>query len=454
MELRSDKVILHDASACFSEDEWTLLQNWEKELYKNVMKEIDQALRSLGSVITSMVFSVRAKEKQKLCPIDTLQFERRQNINASPSSNLTSTAFSLSAKENDKLAPVDNKPAESNHHHVYSSNHMMAKPDTLLKLNNKETLHLNILQEPEAIQRSDCRRAGNERFQHFRSDVPSRKGEELVSVFQGHLSAEIRESSTDPTSGQEVASLCIKEEEDTYNVDYQNGKSLETSTCLQDDGRINSQRNAGEHIQYTKTTTPYEVSSEATTSKAQQSWQTETNSRCQLWSEHSWEMRRGRINSIQSGFSNSEHSSSYPGWTKESISQRYKGKSNLRNSPFHHNLSSMQHNQMLYTCTECGKSYSLKGELVKHMQSHSRVRRYACSDCGKSFFWKANLTTHQSTHTGDKPYACSFCHKTFSRKGNLQGHIRIHTGERPYKCTECGKRFTWKCNLKKHQLSH
>ncbi|XP_069489844.1 zinc finger protein 614-like isoform X6 [Ambystoma mexicanum] len=379
MELRSDKeqVILHDASACFSEDEWTLLQNWEKELYKNVMKEIDQALRSLD--------------------------------------------------------------------------HMMAKPDTLLKLNNKETLHLNILQEPEAIQRSDCRRAG---FQHFRSDVPSRKGEELVSVFQGHLSAEIRESSTDPTSGQEVASLCIKEEEDTYNVDYQNGKSLETSTCLQDDGRINSQRNAGEHIQYTKTTTPYEVSSEATTSKAQQSWQTETNSRCQLWSEHSWEMRRGRINSIQSGFSNSEHSSSYPGWTKESISQRYKGKSNLRNSPFHHNLSSMQHNQMLYTCTECGKSYSLKGELVKHMQSHSRVRRYACSDCGKSFFWKANLTTHQSTHTGDKPYACSFCHKTFSRKGNLQGHIRIHTGERPYKCTECGKRFTWKCNLKKHQLSH
>ncbi|KAJ1139745.1 hypothetical protein NDU88_006112 [Pleurodeles waltl] len=63
---RSDQapVTFCDVVACFSEEEWTLLHHWQKELYNNVMKEINQALSSLGPLIATSVFSLRPKEKE------------------------------------------------------------------------------------------------------------------------------------------------------------------------------------------------------------------------------------------------------------------------------------------------------------------------------------------------------------------------------------------------------
>ncbi|KAJ1190635.1 hypothetical protein NDU88_007373 [Pleurodeles waltl] len=56
-----------DVVACFSEEEWKLLQCWQKELYRSVMKEIHQALISLGPLIATSVFSLRPKDSDDLC---------------------------------------------------------------------------------------------------------------------------------------------------------------------------------------------------------------------------------------------------------------------------------------------------------------------------------------------------------------------------------------------------
>ncbi|PIO38466.1 hypothetical protein AB205_0143570, partial [Aquarana catesbeiana] len=81
----------------------------------------------------------------------------------------------------------------------------------------------------------------------------------------------------------------------------------------------------------------------------------------------------------------------------------------------------------LFSCSECGKSFTQKGNLFTHQRIHK--------ECGKSFNHKGDLVKHQKTHTGEHPYSCSECGKSFIFKGNLVQHQIIHTGF--YKVSGC-----------------
>ncbi|XP_074918029.1 uncharacterized protein LOC116828389 [Chelonoidis abingdonii] len=107
-----------------------------------------------------------------------------------------------------------------------------------------------------------------------------------------------------------------------------------------------------------------------------------------------------------------------------------------------------------FACSECGKSFRLKGNLVKHLRSHAKVRPYKCTECEKSFNCQSDLLRHQMIHRGEKPYKCSECEKSYSRKVYLLNHQRVHTGERPFQCTVCEKSFRQKAVLNSHQRLH
>ncbi|KAM4663569.1 uncharacterized protein O3C94_011836 [Discoglossus pictus] len=105
-------------------------------------------------------------------------------------------------------------------------------------------------------------------------------------------------------------------------------------------------------------------------------------------------------------------------------------------------------------CKECGKHFTFKSRLVVHQRSHTEQKPHRCDECGKTFTEKCNLFVHQRTHKGDKPHSCDICGKHFSFRSRLLEHHRSHTGEKPHQCLECGKHFSDKSNLIAHQSLH
>ncbi|KAF6727234.1 Zinc finger protein with KRAB and SCAN domains 7 [Oryzias melastigma] len=108
----------------------------------------------------------------------------------------------------------------------------------------------------------------------------------------------------------------------------------------------------------------------------------------------------------------------------------------------------------IFTCTQCGKTFSSRRCLLKHDNFHHKGMRFPCEFCGKGFFGKDALVRHTLIHTGERPFKCDDCDKSFRSAAELKIHRRYHTGERPFKCNICEKGFVQSCFLTLHMRTH
>ncbi|XP_068862273.1 zinc finger protein 783-like [Aphelocoma coerulescens] len=170
-----------------------------------------------------------------------------------------------------------------------------------------------------------------------------------------------------------------------------------------------------------------------------------------------------------------------------------------------------------HPCTECGKRFRLKINLIIHQRSHAKEGPYECPVCEIGFSSKRHLDLHRDIHIKDRAFGakvwgnvhpelrvrprrdlcggahrlgsgghaggawlgqpkeepdreglsgsgiarppnsrlkCPHCKKFLSCSMSLQRHLQTHTRDRPYCCSSCNKCFTRRNHLLRHEKIH
>ncbi|XP_030918672.1 zinc finger protein 777-like [Geospiza fortis] len=164
-----------------------------------------------------------------------------------------------------------------------------------------------------------------------------------------------------------------------------------------------------------------------------------------------------------------------------------------------------------HPCTECGKRFRLKINLIIHQRSHAKEGPYECPVCEIGFSTKRHLDLHRSIHVKDRALGakvwgnvhpelrirprrelcggtghaagawlgqpkeepdreglagsgivqppnprqkCPLCKKFLSWSTSMRRHLKTHARDRPYCCSSCNKCFTRSNHLLRHKKIH
>ena len=82
-----------------------------------------------------------------------------------------------------------------------------------------------------------------------------------------------------------------------------------------------------------------------------------------------------------------------------------------------------------YRCNVCNMTFigpeEDKGRVERHVVTHSKEKRtHKCDTCGKTFTLKSDLIRHMVTHSDIKPFKCPVCGHAGKRRDHIRKHIR------------------------------
>ncbi|XP_038194250.1 zinc finger and BTB domain-containing protein 32 [Arvicola amphibius] len=122
-------------------------------------------------------------------------------------------------------------------------------------------------------------------------------------------------------------------------------------------------------------------------------------------------------------------------------------------SPWEIEESGQGYTGPLATCV--GQECTLRCPSHQHppLPLPARSRPYSCSVCGKRFSLKHQMETHYRVHTGEKPFSCSLCPQRSRDFSAMTKHLRTH-GAAPYRCPLCRVGCPSLASMQAHMRGH
>ena len=115
------------------------------------------------------------------------------------------------------------------------------------------------------------------------------------------------------------------------------------------------------------------------------------------------------------------------------------------------------HGEKKYACPHCEKKFHLDVYLKEHVTCvHYNIFKYQCNTCGRMMKSKTGLIAHERIfHSKEgETFSCPKCHKVFNQKGNMKAHMYSHTTERKFACDICVRAFKYPDQLSRHKREH
>jgi len=113
------------------------------------------------------------------------------------------------------------------------------------------------------------------------------------------------------------------------------------------------------------------------------------------------------------------------------------------------------------SCFHCSRILD-PSRLQKTVNTAGPLKQPTCSTCIKAFVQSPTLggkhlpmlSAGNRAQTAKKPFKCRHCGKSFTRRNLLTKHVRTRTLERPYKCIRCCKAFASSAKMAAHLRQH